>query len=90
VPIGEAVGCVSATYFRRRRRSRRCCRGSAGVKIFANYRCAGHEYRLLASGGTHFSMYSKLMPWDHLAGCLLVAEAGGSLRQGRRCALYAP
>ena len=49
----------------------------AGVKITGNYRCAGHEYRLLASGGSHFSVYSKLMPWDHLAGCLLVAEAGG-------------
>ena len=49
------------------------------MKIFANYRCAGQEYRLLASGGAHFSMYSKLMPWDHLAGCLIVEEAGGRI-----------
>jgi fructose-1,6-bisphosphatase/inositol monophosphatase family enzyme len=76
VPIGDAVGCVSATYFPAAEKQALLPR-LGGVKIFANYRCAGHEYRLLASGGTHFSMYSKLMPWDHLAGCLLVAEAGG-------------
>ncbi len=28
------------------------------------YRCAAHEYRLLASGHAHFVVYNKLMPWD--------------------------
>ena len=46
------------------------------VAVSANYRCAGHEYRLAAGGHLHFVMYSKLMPWDHLAGSLIVAEAG--------------
>lgn len=49
----------------------------AKVRMAANYRCAGHEYRLLAAGHTHFSMYNKLMPWDHLAGTLILQEAGG-------------
>ncbi|TIW45189.1 MAG: inositol monophosphatase, partial [Mesorhizobium sp.] len=41
------------------------------------YRCAAHEYRLLASGHAHFVVYNKLMPWDHLAGVLIHQEAGG-------------
>jgi fructose-1,6-bisphosphatase/inositol monophosphatase family enzyme len=41
------------------------------------YRCAAHEYRLVASGHAHFSLYSKLMPWDHLPGALIQQEAGG-------------
>lgn len=41
------------------------------------YRNAAHEYRLVASGGCHFLMYAKLLPWDHLAGHLIHAEAGG-------------
>jgi len=41
------------------------------------YRCAAHEYRLLASGHAHFAVYNRLMPWDHLAGTLIHGEAGG-------------
>jgi len=76
LPLAETIGCISTTYFAPAEKTAVLPR-LAGVKITGNYRCAGHEYRLLASGGSHFSVYSKLMPWDHLAGCLLVAEAGG-------------
>ncbi|KKB79862.1 inositol monophosphatase [Devosia soli] len=48
----------------------------AKVKMFANYRCAGHEYRMAAGGHVHFLMYNKLMPWDHVAGELMMREAG--------------
>lgn len=39
--------------------------------------CAGHEYVLILSGERAFSAYTKLMPWDHVAGSFLVREAGG-------------
>jgi fructose-1,6-bisphosphatase/inositol monophosphatase family enzyme len=42
-----------------------------------DYRCAAHEYRLAASGGCHFLLFHRLMPWDHAAGWLLHREAGG-------------
>lgn len=42
-----------------------------------DYRCAAHQYRLLAGGYCHTSLYQKLMPWDHAAGVLLHREAGG-------------
>ena len=34
-------------------------------------------YRMLASGKRDFSLYNRLWPWDHAAGILLHAEAGG-------------
>jgi fructose-1,6-bisphosphatase/inositol monophosphatase family enzyme len=42
-----------------------------------NFRCAAHEYRLLASGHAHLLLYNRLMPWDHAPGWLLHREAGG-------------
>jgi fructose-1,6-bisphosphatase/inositol monophosphatase family enzyme len=57
-----------------------------GARVAANlpkvaasftYRCAGHEYRLLASGACHYLFYGRLYPWDHAPGWLLHHEAGG-------------
>ncbi len=42
-----------------------------------SYRCAAHEYRLAVSGGCHFLLYHRLLPWDHAPGWLLHREAGG-------------
>jgi fructose-1,6-bisphosphatase/inositol monophosphatase family enzyme len=41
------------------------------------YGCAAFAFRMLASGQRHFSVYNRLWPWDHAAGVLLHAEAGG-------------
>ena len=49
----------------------------AKVRVVANYRVAGHEYRTFAAGHAHFICYNKLMPWDHLVGTLVSQEAGG-------------
>lgn len=42
-----------------------------------SYRCAAHDYMALAGGAKNFSLYRRLWPWDHAAGVLLLAEAGG-------------
>ncbi len=39
--------------------------------------CAGAEYLALARGETHYAIFTRLMPWDHAAGYLIHAEAGG-------------
>ena len=49
----------------------------ARVANASDYRCAAHQYRLLAAGFYDFALYSKLSPWDHAAGWLLHREAGG-------------
>ncbi|RAU22538.1 inositol-1-monophosphatase [Paramagnetospirillum kuznetsovii] len=38
---------------------------------------AAHDYMDLVTGVLHFAHFSKLMPWDHAAGVLIHAEAGG-------------
>lgn len=38
---------------------------------------AAQVYLGLVTGRLHFAAYSRLMPWDHAAGVLLHAEAGG-------------
>jgi fructose-1,6-bisphosphatase/inositol monophosphatase family enzyme len=60
---------------------RQILRNLAEVRVFANYRCAGHEYWSMATGHQHFCLFRRLMPWDHLAGCLIVEEAGGYARR---------
>lgn len=46
----------------------------AGV---TSYFCSAYEYRMLVTGAKEFGFNGKLMPWDHAAGQLLHAEAGG-------------
>jgi fructose-1,6-bisphosphatase/inositol monophosphatase family enzyme len=39
--------------------------------------CSAHEYMNVAKGLSDSIVYCRLMPWDHLAGSLIVQEAGG-------------
>lgn len=41
------------------------------------WRCSAFEYRMVATGAMHFSFNAGLSPWDHAAGVLIHAEAGG-------------
>ncbi len=79
-PLDQLVGHISITFMP--------AEGKAGllanlakVRVAANYRVAGHDYRTLASGHCHFVAYNKLMPWDHLGGTLIAEEAGGFARR---------
>jgi fructose-1,6-bisphosphatase/inositol monophosphatase family enzyme len=57
------------------------CRNLPRVDACWDYRCAGHEYRLLAGGRCHFLVFNRLWPWDHAPGWLLHREAGGYAAQ---------
>jgi len=50
---------------------------SGRVGAMLNRGCSGLEYMELATGHSHFSFHSRSLPWDHAAGMLIVAEAGG-------------
>ncbi|MFK7840356.1 MAG: inositol monophosphatase [Bdellovibrionales bacterium] len=41
--------------------------------------CAGHEYLRIAKAEAQFSVYSRMKPWDHIAGSLIIREAGGEV-----------
>jgi fructose-1,6-bisphosphatase/inositol monophosphatase family enzyme len=51
--------------------------------------CVAFEYIALAEGALDFAFYRRLKPWDHAAGQLLHAEAGGYAR-GLNGAPYRP
>ncbi|MBY6092854.1 inositol monophosphatase family protein [Maritimibacter alkaliphilus] len=49
-----------------------------GMRQVQTLRCSCHEYRLLAMGQTDFVTAVTIKPWDHAAGQLILAEAGGA------------
>ena len=42
-----------------------------------SYGCIGFEYIDIANNVRDFAILSKLSPWDHLPGILIIREAGG-------------
>ena len=53
------------------------------------YLCCAHEYLDILAGEAKFSLYSRIRPWDHLAGAMMMEEAGGYVRKWDR-SLYRP
>jgi fructose-1,6-bisphosphatase/inositol monophosphatase family enzyme len=76
VPVGEMSGAASWRYLPASLRARVLPNLGRLAQVY-DFRCAAHEYRMLAAGQCHFLMFNRLMPWDHLPGWLLHAEAGG-------------
>lgn len=76
LPLPEMVGMASVAYLPAATRPQ-VLANTAKLRMLANFRCAGHEYRTFVSGHGQFLCYNKLMPWDHLAGVLIAQEAGG-------------
>jgi fructose-1,6-bisphosphatase/inositol monophosphatase family enzyme len=76
VPLAEMAGAASWRFLAEPLRST-ICRNLPRVAASFQYRCAAHEYRLVAGGHCHYLLYGRLLPWDHAAGWLLHREAGG-------------
>lgn len=51
---------------------------SGQVTTIVNRGSSGLEYLEIALGQSHFTLHSRALPWDHAAGMLIVAEAGGT------------
>ena len=77
-PVAPAAmaGCVSWRYMREPMRST-VLRNMVGLGVSCDYRCAAHQYRMLAAGHADYMVFNRLLPWDHLPGWLLHQEAGG-------------
>lgn len=45
------------------------------------YLCCAHEYLDILEGKSNYSMYSRIRPWDHLAGAMMMSESGGYVRK---------
>ncbi len=75
-PLAMMAGTISWKYMPEPLQSV-VCRNLPLVGAAWDYRCAAHQYRMLAAGHCHFAVYHRLLPWDHAAGWLLHHEAGG-------------
>lgn len=42
--------------------------------------CCGVDYPRIVTGENDYLMFRKMMPWDHIPGCLMVNEIGGVTR----------
>jgi len=45
------------------------------------YLCCAHEYLDVLTGQAFYALYRRIRPWDHLAGAMMAAEAGGVVKQ---------
>lgn len=72
----EMTGFVSSRFFPKPMQER-IAQGRALFKNAIPLGSAAHEYLRVADGRAQFSIYSRLKPWDHLPGALIVREAGG-------------
>jgi fructose-1,6-bisphosphatase/inositol monophosphatase family enzyme len=70
-------GSLHASSFAPRHIARRVDQRRDRVAAVRSLGCAGAEYLRLAEGTIHFSLFTRLMPWDHVPGTLLHQEAGG-------------
>jgi fructose-1,6-bisphosphatase/inositol monophosphatase family enzyme len=73
-------GTLHAGAFATPEMARRIERRRGRVGQVRSLSCAGGEYLRLARGEIDFSLFTKLMPWDHAPGTLIVTEAGGQAR----------
>lgn len=73
----EMSGVLLTGYFGNKDLGRRIDSRRGRVRTLRSLRCAGLEYLRLAAGEMHFSLFTKLMPWDHAPGVILHREAGG-------------
>lgn len=73
-------GFAGLKYFRKEMRPHIQAQSSQVQKLSSLF-CAGHEYMRMATGQADFSIYTKVMPWDHLAGQLIYQEGGGQHAQ---------
>lgn len=76
VPFEQMIGTLNVGYFPNDRHAA-VRRAAERFKETFSFRCAAHDYLALAGGDKHFSLYRRMWPWDHAAGVLLLAEAGG-------------
>ena len=85
-PPAEMRGTINAGVFGDKALGARIQSRRERVDAVKSLRCAGLEYVRLSSGEIHFSLFTKLMPWDHVPGNVIHAEAGGHgrLLDGRR------
>lgn len=75
-PLADLNGFLGLKYFPKAMRPH-IEQQKNSVRALYTIGCAGHEYLRLGQGMADFSIYTRVKPWDHLSGQLMLTEAGG-------------
>ncbi len=75
-PVSEMHGFIPLHMFEPDLRAELAPRVLKFLRV-TTWRCSAWEYRMLATGAMSFCLNESLKPWDHAAGALIHAEAGG-------------
>ena len=75
----DAVGSISTKYWNKNI-SKKINNIKSQFTNINSYGCIGLEYVDTIKGLRNFIILSKLLPWDHLPGILLIKESGGYIR----------
>ncbi len=73
-PVAELSGFIAP---RRMARAEQVALAALQFRATQTLRCSAWEHRAICSGAMGFLLTEGLMPWDHAAGVLIHAEAGG-------------
>lgn len=77
LPVGGLIGAAYDEPPTSRATADRLLR-PGGVKAVANSMAGAMDYLSILRGETHFMLSVRSLVWDHAAGMLLIAEAGGA------------
>lgn len=72
-------GSVAFLFFPEDQRELMRAKVKARLPALVDRGCIARQYSDMALGRQHFGFYRNMKPWDHLAGALIVREAGGKV-----------
>jgi fructose-1,6-bisphosphatase/inositol monophosphatase family enzyme len=83
-PLSETRGFISRKFLPKKMREELKDVLDTEFGNVETYLCCAHEYLDILDGESFFSMYSRIRPWDHLAGAMMLKESGGYVRKWDR------
>lgn len=83
-PLKQTRGFISRKFLPQKMQDDLCGVLEQEFGDIETYICCAHEYMDILKGDAYFSMFSRIRPWDHLAGVLMLGEAGGYVRKWDR------
>ena len=76
-PTGLPIAGLATQFMTHELREATLARARRSFEIRPIPRCAAEHYPRLCRGENHIALFQRTLPWDHAAGALIFAEAGG-------------
>ncbi|MGX6602936.1 inositol monophosphatase family protein [Micromonosporaceae bacterium Da 78-11] len=77
--VADLRGVVARHYLPPGLRETATANAVAFGEVTDGHHCAGYEYPAVALDEQQFTMFWRILPWDHVPGSLIVREAGGTV-----------